>query len=191
MTTTTTRPTGTLADLPAHIAEHVPGMFADGILGAPVGFKAITEPGPICLDGCLAPGSSPHSHSILKGWHLVGTSGYVDLDTDGNGIRTGMLYPFPPTPAPEEMSEEAARALAEVVRLAAPDMTPAQVVEVAKPQVVAANTGRIYEWLREVGFEVDSVAREAVFAYASARAGVDYDVFYDAWMAEVPATLPS
>lgn len=81
--------------------------------------------------------------------------------------------------------------LAEVVRLAAPEgMSPEQVAEVAKPEVVAANTGRIYEWLSEVGFESDSVAREAVFEYAAASLGLPYDAFYEAWLAETPVAVP-
>lgn len=68
---------------------------AGKILGeVPVGFKAITEVGPICHEGCLAPGSSPHSHatSVIQ-WMLVGTTNiaWVDADTD-LVTRSAMLH---------------------------------------------------------------------------------------------------
>lgn len=69
------------------------------ILGEPpVGFKAITETGPRCTEGCLAPGSSPHSHSTVIQWMLVGatTLAWVDATTD-LVVRAAMLHPFEAT----------------------------------------------------------------------------------------------
>lgn len=70
---------------------------AANILGEePIGFKAITESGPICLEGCLAPGSSPHAHSTVVQWMIVGTTtiAWVDVVTD-LVTRSAMLHPFP------------------------------------------------------------------------------------------------
>lgn len=87
------------------------------------------------------------------------------------------------------MSEKFPEFLAEVARLAAPEgvtLTSEQAAEIVQPKEVAANTGRIYEWLSEKGLEPDSVAREAVFEYAAASLGLPYDAFYDAWLDQRP-----
>ena len=84
----------------------------------------------------------------------------------------------------------AAEAFGQVVRFAAPEgMSADAVAELVTPEVVAANAGRIYDWMTEHGWDQDSWSRELLFTYASVSLGVDYDVFYDAWMAEVPAVV--
>lgn len=90
------------------------------------------------------------------------------------------------------MSESVAKAFADVVQFAAPEGTSAEAVaEVVTPEVVAANAGRIYDWMTEQGWDQDSWSRELLFTYASLALGVDYEVFYDAWLAEKPAVVPT
>lgn len=60
----------------------------------PVGFRAITEVGPLCFEGCLARGSSPHSHSVVVGWQIVGPNGIVELNKDLMGVRSMTLHKF-------------------------------------------------------------------------------------------------
>lgn len=60
----------------------------------PIGFKAITESGPTCHLGCLAPGSSPHSHSTIVGWSIFGPTGGVDLNADLVALRSYSIHPF-------------------------------------------------------------------------------------------------
>lgn len=57
------------------------------------------------------------------------------------------------------------------------------------PGAIADNTGRIYDWMDEQGLPPESTTREALFAYAAEAFGVDYDVFYDAWLEERPANV--
>jgi hypothetical protein len=64
-------------------------------IGTPVGFRALTESGPDCQGGCLAPGSSPHSHSIVTAWELIGTTGILTVDPQGNCVRDSTVHPFP------------------------------------------------------------------------------------------------
>lgn len=92
------------------------------------------------------------------------------------------------------MSEKFPEALSEVARLAVREgetLTTEQAAERVKPEAVAANTGRIYEWLAEQGLESDSVAREAVFEYAAVALEMSYEVFYEAWLAEKPVEVPA
>jgi hypothetical protein len=63
----------------------------------PRAFRAITKAGPLCQDGCLAPGSSPHAHSIITGWLIVYENSILELDREGMGVRDSMLHPFPDT----------------------------------------------------------------------------------------------
>ncbi len=65
-------------------------------------------------------------------------------------------------------------------------LTRAQVAAKVTPLAIAQNTGRIYEWMEGIGLAAESTTREALFAFASHAFGVDYDVFYDAWLAERP-----
>jgi hypothetical protein len=68
-------------------------------------------------------------------------------------------------------------------------MTRIERVRQLTPGAIADNAGRIYDWMREVGLAPDSATREALFAFAAEKFGVDYDVFYDAWLEERPADL--
>ncbi len=70
-------------------------------------------------------------------------------------------------------------------------VSQADVVKKVTPVAIAENAGRIYDWMTEVGFGEDSWTRETMFAYAAHAFGVDYDVFYDAWMAEKPVVIPA
>lgn len=67
---------------------------------------------------------------------------------------------------------------------AEPDVDEAVLREVFAPEKVAANAGRIYDHMRENGIAVDSMTREAAFAYAASALDRPYDDFYDAWMEE-------
>lgn len=65
--------------------------------GEPVGWRGINEPPDFtkpCVDGCLAPGSSVHTHVIRKGFLLIGTRCYVEVDLDMNVQAVGMMRPF-------------------------------------------------------------------------------------------------
>jgi len=59
------------------------------------------------------------------------------------------------------------------------DFTPKATAEDIK-----ANAHRIYEFLKEIGAQDDSIEREQYFTYASETLGLDYDVFYYAWLKE-------
>jgi hypothetical protein len=52
----------------------------------------------------------------------------------------------------------------------------------ATAEEIKANAHRIYEFLDEIGAESDSIEREEHFVYASDTLGLDYDVFYYAWL---------
>lgn len=69
-------------------------IAADGRLGELVGFKYRTRQTGLCNDDCLAPGSSPHSHSVLDGYYLIGTTGYLLVDVRGYGVKSGMIHAF-------------------------------------------------------------------------------------------------
>lgn len=63
--------------------------------GEPVGYKPLkadTSNEPPCNRGCLAPGSSPHRHSVLVGYRLTGTTGYVETDVDLNPRSVGTIH---------------------------------------------------------------------------------------------------
>jgi hypothetical protein len=53
------------------------------------------------------------------------------------------------------------------------------------PESVRSNAHRIYDWMQEQGVDQDSFLRELAFTKASEALGLDYDVFYDAWIAGV------
>lgn len=48
--------------------------------GEVVGYRPLSTSGPTCAKGCLAPGSSRHSHAITHGWLLIGTKGLIEVD---------------------------------------------------------------------------------------------------------------
>lgn len=58
-----------------------------------VGFRALTEHGPICPLPCLAEGSSPHSHAVVVGYQLVTNKGIYQFDTSGLCVRSSSLHP--------------------------------------------------------------------------------------------------
>ena len=80
----------------------------------------------------------------------------------------------------------AAPAFAELLRAVESEGFTAESLGFATPEAIAANTGRIYEWMGEHGLSPDSWTREALFEFASASLGLPYDAFYDAWLDEVP-----
>jgi len=86
-----------LTKLPEEIAASLPLYFQpDNRMGEPVGFRAITETGAVCDAGCLAPGSSPHSHAIVKAWRIIGTQGFLDVDPGTMlVVRAAMIHPLP------------------------------------------------------------------------------------------------
>lgn len=58
------------------------------------------------------------------------------------------------------------------------------------PKDVLANAHRWYEWVAQFGGHLgDSFIRELAFTKASEALGVDYDVLYNAWLNQVPATV--
>lgn len=90
MSTATERPPR--ADLTACPVTYADALSMD--IGDPVGFRAITEEGPRCHAGCLAPGSSPHSHGTIVGWQIIGTAGILEVDTALMGVRASVVHPF-------------------------------------------------------------------------------------------------
>ena len=58
-----------------------------------------------------------------------------------------------------------------------------------EPEVVLANAHRIYDLMEEAGLPGESLLREMAFAKASEALGVDYDVFYRAWLSGTRAGL--
>lgn len=57
-----------------------------------------------------------------------------------------------------------------------------------EPLEVVRNAHRFYDFLRENGLHADSYTRELAFTKAADALGIDYDVLYDAWLDEEPAT---
>lgn len=105
----------------------------------------------------------------------------------GMSIQTVTLTA--PTETVVDMAEVSAR-FADAARFAAFDGLCAEsLAERATPQAIAANTGRIYDFMHEIGLAAESDTREALFAFAAAALGVDYDVFYDAWLDQLPVTV--
>lgn len=51
---------------------------------------------------------------------------------------------------------------------------------------VLANAHRMYDWMVEQSVDPDSFLRELAFQKAASEMGLDYDVLYDAWLAERP-----
>lgn len=101
-----TVPTTNLGALPADLAKDAAEYLRLNNCGEPVGFRAVSESGPNCTAGCLAPGSSPHSHSIITAWELIGTTGAVfvataehpsDRVSAGDVYRANTIHPFPAT----------------------------------------------------------------------------------------------
>lgn len=85
---------------PVPAAPEMPVATAIEILaanncGEPVGYRITREANaPRCYQGCLAPGSSPHSHPKVIGYLLVGTTGTVETDADLKPYRASTLHPF-------------------------------------------------------------------------------------------------
>lgn len=76
-----------------NLAE-TPTWLENTYVGEPVhGWWAITEHGPICHDGCLAPGSSPHSHATVVGYWIITDRSRIRTDTDGIAMSAGVLHP--------------------------------------------------------------------------------------------------
>lgn len=70
-------------------------ILAANNCGSPVGYRMIREANaPRCYQGCLAPGSSPHSHPKVIGYLLVGTTGTVETDANLKPYRSSTLHPF-------------------------------------------------------------------------------------------------
>lgn len=57
------------------------------------------------------------------------------------------------------------------------------------PSDVLRNAHRIYDFMAEGGLPIDSYTREMAFQKASTALGIDYDVLYNAWLNQVPATV--
>lgn len=83
-----------LAAVPDDVVECA-RLIAQGHDETLVGYRAITSSTPICTQGCLAPGSSPHSHSIIERWMVVTDRGVYEVDPDGICLRASTLHPFP------------------------------------------------------------------------------------------------
>lgn len=62
--------------------------------GDPVGYRVLRGSAETCLRGCMAPGSSPHSHPPIVGYFLIGTTGYVQVNNDGVPMACGTLRPL-------------------------------------------------------------------------------------------------
>lgn len=70
-------------------------MLTASNCGSPVGYRIIREANaPRCYQGCLAPGSSPHSHPRVIGYLLVGTTGTVETDAYLKPHRVSTLRAF-------------------------------------------------------------------------------------------------
>jgi len=54
----------------------------------------------------------------------------------------------------------------------------------ATAEEIKANAHRIYDFLKEIGANDSSTERERYFTYASEKLGLDYDIFYRAWLNE-------
>ena len=57
-----------------------------------VGFRTLTEHGPLCNEPCLAPGSSSHSHATVVGYQLVTEVGIYEFTPDGICNRSSCLH---------------------------------------------------------------------------------------------------
>jgi hypothetical protein len=70
-----------------------PDWLSDAFDGEPVhGWWAATEQGPICHDGCFAPGSSPHSHGTIVGYWVITDRSRLYFSPDGICQRAGVLH---------------------------------------------------------------------------------------------------
>lgn len=71
--------------------------LAGADMGDPIGFRTVreqltTEP---CDRGCLAMGSSPHVHTRIAAYELIGTGGILTIDaTTHVGIRASTIHSF-------------------------------------------------------------------------------------------------
>ena len=54
------------------------------------------------------------------------------------------------------------------------------------PHDVVENAHRMYDWMRDQGIAPDSYLRELAFEKAATALTLDYDVLYNAWLAERP-----
>lgn len=86
-------PNNLLSDIPANVVETA-HLIAANEGETLVGYRAITSSGPNCTRGCLAPGSSPHSHSIIERWMIVTNNGVYEVDPNGNCQRASVLHHF-------------------------------------------------------------------------------------------------
>lgn len=67
--------------------------------GEPVGWRVIRGEAETCTKGCLAPGSSPHSHPPIVTYFLIGTTGYAEVDATTHMVMaSGVIRPFPVAP---------------------------------------------------------------------------------------------
>jgi hypothetical protein len=48
--------------------------------------------GPPCPEGCFAPGSSPHWHTTVTGWRVIGTRTTAELDTFMTPVRSTIIH---------------------------------------------------------------------------------------------------
>lgn len=94
MSTATLAPIN-LAHLPEWAATLAATILVTCDAGSPVGWRATTTTGPTCTAGCLAPGSSAHSHTTITGYRFYGTKAFIEVDLDGNGVRIATIHPFP------------------------------------------------------------------------------------------------
>lgn len=86
---------------------HLPKPVVDSALMAAhagretiAGWRAIVQSGDTCHEGCLAPGSSPHSHVTVTGYEVMTTSpegngSVFRFDAEGTAWAHGTLHRFP------------------------------------------------------------------------------------------------
>lgn len=62
-----------------------------------IGAHALREPltETPCDKGCMAPGSSPHYHTEVVGWRIVGPTYVIEVTTDMVPTRDKVLHPVP------------------------------------------------------------------------------------------------
>ncbi len=72
--------------------EWMPSFFAGE---AVIGWRAVTERATDdpCEEGCLAPGSSPHFHTVITGYIVITDRSYLKFNLDGMCVMDGMLHP--------------------------------------------------------------------------------------------------
>jgi len=65
------------------------------------------------------------------------------------------------------------------------EISPEEFDKSFTPELILKNADNIYDYMRDNGVAVDSASREAMYTYAAATLGIDYDVLYDKWMSGV------